>query len=264
MTSDFIKRTLTQLHAVERHASTSKQHDALRNSMLTLHFIMGRGEAGEFADYLEGFGVTSSPPVLSFATKEDADVWLRNHPAPPHGAVIGVGDARYHVAYSRELEHRKLLRLPSEEEWKQMREAGEDPEPEAEDESEPQEPGHGSMFSLFGLAIWTFFHLYEMEKRIASAEELEAIRIARISFHFVMDVGEEYGFEAYLETVHSARTSRPLESFENRADVDTWLEHQPEPPPPAVVAIGNDLYSVGYNRRRRLRMLIRIPTGLGA
>jgi hypothetical protein len=153
-----------------------------------------------------------------------------------------------------------LLEVISKEEWKQMEDAGEEPTRDTDEEPEPQEPSHGTRFSLFDLSNRTFFHLYEMEKHIASPEELEAIRLAKISFHFVMDVGEEHGFEEYLETIHSARTPRPLQSFVTREDANTWLEKQSQPPPPAVVAIASELYSVGYNRRHGLRVLIRIPS----
>jgi hypothetical protein len=251
MKPDLIKSTLTLLHEVERHASTSEQHDALKNSRLILHFIMGRGEAGEFTDYFESFDTTPLTPVLSFVTKEGADTWLRSHPAPPHGAIIGAADVLYTIAYSRELEHRKLLRLPSKEELAQME--------EDEAETEPPAPRHGTHFSFFDFFDKTCFHLYEMEQRMSSPEEIEAIRTAKISFDFVMDVGEHHGFEEYLESVRFARTSRPVQSFATREEADVWLEEQPAPPPPAVVAIGSECYSVGYNRRHGLRVLIHIP-----
>ncbi|MGZ3458038.1 MAG: hypothetical protein ACXU86_05975 [Archangium sp.] len=260
MNRDLIKSTLRQLQEVERYASTSDQHDALENCRLILHFIMGRGESAEFTGYFQRFNTAPPTPVLSFATKGEADTWLRNHPAPPHGATIRVAGARYSLAYSRELEHRKLLRLPSEEEFARMEESGAETENEAEDELSPPHPSHGARFDLLDFFKWTCFHLYEMEKRISSSEELEALRTARIAFHFVMDMGEYHGFEEYRETVYSSRTSRPLQSFTTWGEAETWLTKQPDPPPPAVVAIGSDLCSVGYNRLRALRVLIRIPT----
>ncbi|EPX56625.1 hypothetical protein D187_007967 [Cystobacter fuscus DSM 2262] len=104
------------------------------------------------------------------------------------------------------------------------------------------------------------FHLYEMEQRMSSPEEIEALRIAKIAFHFVMWTGEEHGFEEYLETLRASRTSPPAHSFSTREEAESWLAKQSEPPPPAVVSIGSDLYSVGYNRRHRMRLLLRIPT----
>ncbi|WP_257454449.1 hypothetical protein [Archangium lipolyticum] len=251
-----IQSTLVLLHGVERFASTSEQHDALENSRIALHFILERNEAIEFEEYLEGFNTARLTPALSFVTKEEAEAWLRVHPAPPHGAIIGVGDSLYHVAYSRELEHRKLLRLASKEEWARMAGA----EEEEEEEPSTPNPGRGARFSLFDLCNKTCLHLHEMEQRMSSPEELEAIRIAKIAFHFVMDIGEHHGFEEFLGTLHSTRVSRPVRSFATREEAYSWLETQPSPPPPAVVAIGSELYSVGFNRRKGLRVLIRIPT----
>jgi hypothetical protein len=260
MKPDLIKSTLSVLHEVERHALASEQHDALRNSKLILHFIMGIGEEGVFTDFLERSNTAPPPLVLSFATKDKAEDWLLNHPAPPHGAVIGVEGERYHVVYSRQLGYRKLLRLPSEAELAQMEESEDEGEAAAEDEMEPPNPIGRTRFSLFDLYRWACFHLYAMEQRISSPEELEAIRTAKSAFDFVMYAGEEHGFEDFLESVRSARASRPLQPFATLEAAGSWLETQPEPPPPAVVSVGGEFYSVGYNRRRGLRVLIRVPT----
>ncbi|WNG17357.1 hypothetical protein [Cystobacter fuscus] len=247
MNSDFIKRILRLLHDVERHATTPEQHEALRNSRIALHFILERGEAGE-----------SLSPVLAFPTKEEADAWLESHPAPPHGAFVGVGELRYHVAYARELKHRKLLPLPTQEEWARMEEEPE--EEEVEEKSNHPPPRLGTEFHLFDLFNVVCFHLYELEQRVASPEELEALRTAKTSFDFVMRMGEDHGFEEYLETLRSSRTSPPARSFSSRKEAESWLAKQPEPPLPAVVSIGSELFSVGYNRRHQMRLLLRIPT----
>jgi hypothetical protein len=253
---DLIKNTLALLQQVERHATTPEQFDALKASRTTLHFIQGRGEAGEFEEFFERFDTAAEMPLLSFATKEVADTWLRNHPAPPHGGTIKAGNDFYTVVDFPTLDHRKLLRQPTLEELGLTDEEEEGPE----EEVEPPKPSPGERFSLISLYDRTCYDLYQMEKRISSPEELEAIRTAKISFDFVMRVGEEHGFEDYLESIRSARTSPPVESFATREQADTWLSVQPEPPPPSVVAIGNELYAAGYNRRRAQRLLIRIPT----
>lgn len=252
------ERTLGLLHKVERHASTAEQVDALKNSKLALHLIMGRGEAGEFAEFLNSRGHFRPPHLLSFATEEEADAWLRNHPAPPHGARIEAADVLYTVAYRREPDFRKLLRLGTREELAQL-EATEE-EGDAEEESPPPSPSHGTRIDFFDCYMRTLFYLYELEQHPSSPEDLEAIRNAKFSFEFIGHVGEWHGFEEYMETIRSTTSSPPLQFFTSREEADVWLEQQPEPPPPAVVAIGSDLYSVGYNRRRGLRVLIRIPT----
>ncbi|MFY0562570.1 hypothetical protein ACN28E_01900 [Archangium lansingense] len=257
MNTHLINNTLALLRQVERHATTSEQFDALKASRTLLYFILGRGEAGEFKDYFERFDTAPVRPLLSFATREEADTWLRNHPAAPHGATIRAAKDLYTVVDARALNHRKLLRqLSLEELGLTDEEVGQEPA----DESEPPKPNPGERFSLFGLYERTCYDLYQMEKHVTSPEELESIRIAKISFHFVMHEGEEYGFEDYLESIRSARSAPPRKSFTTRAEADTWLATQPEPPPPVVVAIGNELYAAGYNRRRGLRLLIRHPT----
>jgi hypothetical protein len=255
--NEFIINTLTLLQRVEQHASTPEQLEALKNSKLTLHLILGRGESGEFAEFLKSRGQSYPPPFLSFTTKEEADAWLRNHPAPPHGATIEAAGESYTVAYRREPDFRKLLPLPSKEEMAQL-EATEE-EGEAEEEVPPPSPSHGTRIDFFDCYKRTLFYLYELEQPPSSPEELMAIWTAKIAFDFIGYVGEWHGFEEYMESIRAPRNSRPLQSFATREDADSWLEHQPEPLPPAVVAIGSELFSVGYNRRRGLRLLIRIP-----
>ncbi|ATB29605.1 hypothetical protein [Melittangium boletus] len=259
MNTELIKSTLNLLHEVGRHASTPEQHEALENARLALYFIEGRSEAGPFADYLEKFDAESRRPLIAFETKDEADAWLRNHPAPPHGATIGAAGSLYTLAYLRELEHRKLLRVLTDKELTRTDDAEVQAE-EKEDERPPPHWSHRSMFSVFGFANWSFFHLHQLEQRLSSPEEIDALRVAKLAFHFVMDVGEDHGFEEYRRTLLASRTSHPLQSFATREEADTWLATQPEPPPPAVVAIGGDLYSVGYNRLKRYRVMIRIPT----
>jgi len=256
--NESITRKLTLLHQVERHAFTPGQLEALKNSKLALHLIIGRGESGEFAEFLKSRGHSRQPPLHSFATKEEADAWLRNHPAPPHGARIEAADVLYTVAYRREPDFRKLLRLGPKEELAQL-EATEE-EGEAEEEGPPPSPSHGTRIDFFDCYKRTLFYLYELEQHPCSPEELEAIKTAKLTFEFIADVGEWHGFEDYLEIIRSAGTSRPVQSFATRQEADDWLERQPEPLPPAVVAIGSELFSVGYNRKWGLRLLIRIPT----
>ena len=128
------------------------------------------------------------------------------------------------------------------------------------EESSPPNPIHGARLKFFAFFNWTSFYLYKLEQLLSSAEQREAIKAAKIAFHFVMHVGEDHGIEEYLDTIHTARTPGPRLVFSTREEADIWLAKQPKPPPPAVISIGTDFYSVGYNRLRSLRVLIRIPT----
>ena len=259
MNTELIKSILNLLQEVGRHASTPEQHEAIENARLVLYFIEGRREAGPFTDYFEKFDTEPLRPLIAFETKDEADTWLRNHPAPPHGATIGAAGSLYTLAYLREPEHRKLLRVLADKEL--MRTDDAEAQAEEEEEKPPPPPwSHRSVVSVFGFANWSFFHLHQLEQRLSAPEELEALRAAKIAFHFAMDVGEDHGFEEYRRTLLASRTSPPHKSFATWEEADTWLATQPEPPPPAVVAIGGDLYSVGYNRLKRYRVMIRIPT----
>jgi hypothetical protein len=242
------------LHNLGRHISVPAERDALKLSRLALHFIMGRGESSEFERYLKGFDIAPRADLLSFTTKEEADTWLQNHPAPPHGATIRAANELYTVAYLPSLSHRKLLWLPPDEELEQADEGSMEEVRSPPPSSPPQ--GNDLDFALERL----LYHLHELEGRTTSPEQREAIKIAKIALHFILHVGEQYGFEDYLEYFKSDSPPSPLVSFATQEDADTWLKAQPVPPPPSVVGIGSDIYSVGFNRRRELRVLIRIPT----
>ena len=128
------------------------------------------------------------------------------------------------------------------------------------DESPPPHWSNEAEFSVFRFATWSFFHLHTLEQRLSTPETVEALRVAKLAFHFVMDTGEDHGFAAYRRTLLDARRASPSHSFSNRAQADVWLSEQPEPPLPEVIAIGGEPYSVGYNRLHRQRVLIRLPT----
>jgi hypothetical protein len=259
MNSHFIEDTLRLLQGAARFASTAEQRESIANSNLILFFILGRGEEGAFAKYLELFNTEALPPLFSFRTMEEADDWLRNHPEPPHGATIGAAGRLYTLAYSREINHRKLLHFPVDEGMASTKEVQDEAEEMAE-AAAPPNPNQETDPSLFDYFNWTSFQLHELAQHLSSVADREAIRVAKIAFHFVMDAGEDQGFKEYLETFRAANASGARLSFPSRSEADAWLAKQPEPPSPAVVAIAGKFYSVGYNRSMRLRIMIRIPT----
>ncbi|MCP3140619.1 hypothetical protein [Pyxidicoccus xibeiensis] len=258
MTPNLIQSTLAMLREVERHASTAEQLDAIQATKPLLHFILERGESGEFAAFIEHFDTAPLTALLSFSTRTEADDWLLNHPAPPHGAIIRAANDLYTVVDARALNQRTLLHLPSTDEATGL--DGSEEEQEVREEAPPPAPRPGARFSLFDHYKWACYYLSALEKRLSSPQHLEAIRTARLAFDFVMRMGEEHGFEDYVGSIRSARAAPPFRSFARQEDADTWLDAQPEPPPSVVVAVGNELYAVGYNRRGRRRVLTRIPT----
>lgn len=117
MSDDLIDRTLRLLHKVGRHTHASEEMEALRTAKIALHFIQSIGESHGFEDYLEKFDVEGSPsPRYAFATREEAEHWLKNHPTPPHGAMVAIGGVLHCVGFSRESGLRVLMRIPAVEE----------------------------------------------------------------------------------------------------------------------------------------------------
>lgn len=114
MSDDLIDKTLIFLHETERHTRSPDELEALKTAKIALHFIQSLGETHGFEDYLSHFNSDAPPsPLLSFSSRAEADTWLKEHPAPPHGAIIGIGDERYSVGFERKSGLRVLVRVPS-------------------------------------------------------------------------------------------------------------------------------------------------------
>ncbi|MCY1079636.1 hypothetical protein [Archangium lansingense] len=75
----------------------------------TLRFISSTRQHDAFGDFLEHVESHAPPFVLaSFETKEEAEAWLKNHPAPPAFADILIGGRYHDVVYERETDFRRL------------------------------------------------------------------------------------------------------------------------------------------------------------
>lgn len=88
--------------------------EGLHSAALALHFIHEAGCAGEFAHFLAHLD-EHLPPLRSFATREEAEAWLKSHPSPPDGACVQVGDEQFTVGYWPRTGLRALLRYPTDE-----------------------------------------------------------------------------------------------------------------------------------------------------
>lgn len=117
---------LDQAHAAL--SSSSEDLEGLRSSMLGLHFVQEAGCAEEFEHFLAHFD-EPSPPLCSFATREEADAWLKNHPSPPDGATVQAGEDELTVGYWPRSGRRVLLHFPKYETSDDVEEEVEDPAP---------------------------------------------------------------------------------------------------------------------------------------
>jgi hypothetical protein len=75
----------------------------------TLRFISVTGQYAAFSKYLEHLEAWAPPYVVAaFNTKQEAQAWLDNHPAPPCFADILIGNDYHAVMYHRETNFRRL------------------------------------------------------------------------------------------------------------------------------------------------------------
>jgi hypothetical protein len=102
-------------------SSSPEELEGLHSAALALHFIHEAGCAREFAHFLTHFD-EPLPPLCSFATREEAEAWLKGHPSPPPGADVQVGEDELTVGYWPQSGRRVLLRFPQGEELDELEE----------------------------------------------------------------------------------------------------------------------------------------------
>jgi hypothetical protein len=95
-----------------KNAQSPEEQELFRVAAAALMFISETGAVSPFEDYLQFR--KGGPPyaVASFKTQEEADTWLRQHEAPPHGAFVLIADNYYIVMAVREVDHLRLLPHP--------------------------------------------------------------------------------------------------------------------------------------------------------
>lgn len=109
-------------------SSSSEDLEGLHSAALALHFIQEAGCAKEFEHFLAHFD-EPTPPLCSFGTREEAEAWLKNHPSPPDGATVQVGEDELTVGYWPRSGRRALLHFPKYEASDNEEEKDEDPAP---------------------------------------------------------------------------------------------------------------------------------------
>jgi hypothetical protein len=91
-------------------SQSAEEKERLQFARDALSFIFDTGLTYDFDDYRASLDVNAPPPVIAaFGTREQADVWLTNHPHPPRHAKILIAGEYHYVAYSRERNHRAIL-----------------------------------------------------------------------------------------------------------------------------------------------------------
>ncbi|XXF77851.1 head protein [Myxococcaceae bacterium GXIMD 01537] len=98
------------LGRLREDALSSEDQEKFLLAIDALRFIASSGQLYELEDYRKGLETHAPPPIVAaFATVEEAEGWLRNHPKPPQHAFVLVGARYYSAMHFREIEARKLV-----------------------------------------------------------------------------------------------------------------------------------------------------------
>jgi hypothetical protein len=74
-----------------------------------IRFVSSTGRIYEFEDYRKRLSSHEPPSVVAvFKTREEADIWLKAHPSPPHLTYVLIADAYYLILYLRDPDRRSL------------------------------------------------------------------------------------------------------------------------------------------------------------
>ena len=93
---------------------SAEEKDLLLTAVEALRFIETTGQQYDFEDYRQALRTEGPEMVLaSFATREEAEAWLKNHPKPPRRAAVLIADEYHSVYYWRDTHFRKLTSSPT-------------------------------------------------------------------------------------------------------------------------------------------------------
>jgi hypothetical protein len=110
-TGKLIFEAINLLGLIHEKTQSPEEKELLLAAAEALRFINATGQQYEFEDYREDLGTEGPRMVIAaFATREEAEAWLKNHPKPPHMAAVLIADEYHTVYYWRD---RDLRRMPS-------------------------------------------------------------------------------------------------------------------------------------------------------
>jgi hypothetical protein len=105
---------LNLLGSIHENTQAPEQKELLLIAADALRFIHTTGQQYDFEDYRQDLRTTGPEMVIAaFSTREEAEAWLKNHPKPPHMALVLIADEYHAVGYARDSNLRRLLHTPS-------------------------------------------------------------------------------------------------------------------------------------------------------
>jgi len=109
-TGKLIFEAINLLGLIHEKTQSPEEKELLLVAAEALRFINTTGQQYEFEDYREDLGTEGPQQVIAaFATHEEAESWLKNHPKPPDMAAVLIADQYHTVYYWRD---RDLRRMP--------------------------------------------------------------------------------------------------------------------------------------------------------
>jgi hypothetical protein len=108
------------LHRAIARDRSPEEMDSIYTALLALHFILETDQVSGLEHFISVFDLDSKnvndPPLRSFSTRQEADVWLKSHPRPPAGVRVEISGQPFSLGYDRESNLRVWARIPSLEE----------------------------------------------------------------------------------------------------------------------------------------------------
>ncbi|WP_199243051.1 head protein [Vitiosangium sp. GDMCC 1.1324] len=109
-----IFEAINLLGLIHEKTESAEEKELLLTAADALEFIETTGQQYDFEDYRQDLRTEGPEMVLaSFATREEAEAWLKNHPKPPRSGAVLIADEYHSVYYWRDTNTRKLNFSPT-------------------------------------------------------------------------------------------------------------------------------------------------------
>lgn len=232
MSPDELDRMVGAIRKAQDRLRTSPELvEALQPALNVSYFLLD-GYGHHFEDYLAAFRGSSLPVLGSFSGREEFEAWLKTHREPPPRGLVLVAGERCTLGYSRASGQPLLLRLPSAEDLRR--------------------PGGVEGQKRLWLALDKACVVLG-----SSPEDQEGLHSSALALHFIHEADCAREFARFL--THLGEPLPPLCFFATREEAEAWLRNHPSPPNGASVQVGEDVLTVGYQRERDQRLLVRFP-----
>ena len=112
-TRKLLSRAMEFLAGLGSNASVQAPQEVLDVLFEALLFIESTGQVYAFEDYRKHL-VSDEPPrvVAAFGSREEAENWLKEQPAPPSSAYVLIADQYHLLVYNRDLQERRIFPHP--------------------------------------------------------------------------------------------------------------------------------------------------------